>query len=39
MSRLIRIVNHSFKHFFVHGVEDFCGGSNQSKDGSQYPFG
>ena len=39
MSRLIRFVNHSFKHFFTHGVEDFCDGSNQSKDDSLYPFG
>lgn len=39
MSRLIRFVNHSFKHFFIHGVEDFCDGSNQFKDDSLYPFG
>ena len=39
MSRLIRFVNHSFKHFLIHGVEDFCDGSNQFKDDSLYPFG
>lgn len=39
MSRLIRFVNHGIKHFSIHGVEDFCDGSNQSKDGSLYPFG
>lgn len=39
MIRLTRFVNHGFKHFFIHGVEDFCDGSYQFKDDSQYPFG
>ena len=34
-----QFVNHSLKHFFIHDVEDSCDGSNQSKDGSPYPFG
>ena len=32
--QLNRFVNHSFKHFLIHGVEDFCDGSNQFKDDS-----
>ena len=38
MSKLIRFVNHSFKHFLIHGVEDFCDGSNQFKDDYPYSF-
>lgn len=38
MSKLIRFVNHSLKHFFVRDVEDSCGSSNQFKDDSPYPF-
>lgn len=34
-----QFVNHCLKHFFTHDVEDSCDGSNQSKDGSPYPFG
>ena len=39
MSQSIKFFYHSFKHFFTHGVEDFCDGSNQFKDDSLYPFG
>ena len=38
MSRLIRFVNHSLKHFFTHDIEDSCDGSNQFKDGSPISF-
>ena len=34
MSKSIRFVNRSFKHFFIHDVEDSCDGSYQFKDGS-----
>ena len=33
MSKSIRFVNRSFKHFFIHDVEDSCDGSFQFKDG------
>lgn len=33
MSKSIRFVNRSFKHFFIHDVEDSCDGSYQFKDG------
>ena len=38
MSKLIRFVNHSLKHFFIRDVEDYCGNSNRFKDDSPYPF-
>lgn len=38
MSKLIRFVNHSLKHFFIRDVEDSCGSNNQFKDDSPYPF-
>lgn len=34
MSKSIRFVNHSFKHFFIHDAEDSCDGSYQFKDGT-----
>lgn len=34
MSKSIRFVNRSFKHFFIHDAEDSCDGSYQFKDGS-----
>lgn len=39
MSKSIRFVNRSFKHFFIHDAEDSCDGSYQFKDDSPYPFG
>lgn len=33
MSKSIRFVNRSFKHFFIYDVEDSCDGSYQFKDG------
>ena len=33
MSKSIRFVNRSFKHFFIHDAEDSCDESFQFKDG------
>lgn len=33
MSKSIRFVNRSVKHFFIHDAEDSCDGSYQFKDG------
>ena len=38
MSKFIRFVNHSLKHFFIRDVKNSYDGSNQFKDGSPYPF-
>lgn len=38
MGQLVRLINHSFKHFFIHDVEDSWDGSNQLKDDYPYSF-
>ena len=36
MSKSIRFVNRSFKHFFIRDAEGSCDGNNQSRDGSHH---
>ena len=38
MGQLVRLVNHSFIHFFIHDVEDSWDGCNQLKDDYPYSF-
>ena len=38
MSKLIRFINHSWKHFFIRDAEGSCDGSNLFQDDSSCPF-
>ncbi len=38
MGQLVRLVNHSFIHFFIHDIEDSWDSSNQFKDDYPYSF-